>query len=70
AAGSKLAYVAEESASPAAQAILVAKDSPIKTLADLKGKKVAVTKGAGSHYLLLAALGKAGLNFKDISPAY
>ena len=70
AAGSKLAYVAEESASPAAQAIVVSSDSPIKTLADLKGKKVAVTKGAGSHYLLLAALGKAGLNFKDISPAY
>lgn len=70
AAGSKLAYVAEESASPSAQAILVAKDSPIKTLADLKGKKIAVTKGAGSHYLLLAALGKAGLNFKEISPAY
>jgi sulfonate transport system substrate-binding protein len=70
AAGSKLAYVAEESASPSAQAILVAKNSPIKTLADLKGKKVAVTKGAGSHYLLLAALGKAGLNFKDIAPAY
>lgn len=70
AAGSKLAYVAEESASPAAQAILVTKDSPIKTLTDLKGKKIAVTKGAGSHYLLLAALGKAGLNFKDITPAY
>jgi len=70
AAGAKLAYVAEESASPAAQAILVAKDSPIKSLADLKGKKVAVTKGAGSHYLLLAALGKAELNFKEISPAY
>lgn len=70
AAGSKLAYVAEESASPAAQAILVPANSPIRTLADLKGKKVAVTKGAGSHYLLLAALAKAGLNFKDISPAY
>lgn len=70
AAGSKLAYVAEESASPAAQAIVVSKESPIKTLADLKGKKVAVTKGAGSHYLLLAALAKSGLNFKDISPAY
>lgn len=70
AAGSKLAYVAEESASPAAQAILVAANSSIKTPADLKGRKIAVTKGAGSHYLLLAALGKAGLNFKDISPAY
>ncbi|MBR1125881.1 aliphatic sulfonate ABC transporter substrate-binding protein [Bradyrhizobium lablabi] len=70
AAGAKLAYVAEESASPSAQAILVGAESPIKTIADLKGKKVAVTKGAGSHFLLLAALAKAGLSFKDISPAY
>jgi sulfonate transport system substrate-binding protein len=70
AAGAKLAYIAEEAASPSAQAILVGAESPIKTLADLKGRKVAVTKGAGSHFLLLAALAKAGLNFKDISPAY
>lgn len=70
AAGAKMAYVAEEAASPSAQAILVPTSSPIKTLAELKGKKIAVTKGAGSHYLLLAALAKAGLSFKDISPAY
>ncbi|MGA2288405.1 MAG: aliphatic sulfonate ABC transporter substrate-binding protein [Bradyrhizobium sp.] len=70
AAGAKLAYIAEEAASPSAQAILVGADSSIKTLADLKGKKVAVTKGAGSHFLLLAALAKSGLSFKDISPAY
>ena len=44
--------------------------SPIRTVADLRGKKVAVTKGAGSHFLLLAALANAGLSFKDISPAY
>ena len=70
AAGAKLAYIAEEATSPSAQAILVGAESPIRTLADLKGKKVAVTKGAGSHFLLLAALAKSGLNFKDISPAY
>jgi sulfonate transport system substrate-binding protein len=70
AAGAKLAYIAEESASPSAQAILVSAESPIRTIAELKGKKVAVTKGAGSHFLLLAALGKAGLSFKDIVPAY
>jgi sulfonate transport system substrate-binding protein len=70
AAGAKLAYVAEEAASPSAQAILVPKDSSVQTLADLKGKKVAVTKGAGSHFLLLAALAKAGLTFQDITPAY
>src|SRR6476469_8237445 len=56
AAGARLAYVAEEAASPSAQAILVAAESPIRTVADLKGKKVAVTKGAGSHFMLLAAL--------------
>ena len=70
AAGAKLAYIAEEAASPSAQAILVGAESPIRTVADLKGKKVAVTKGAGSHFLLLAALAKSGLSFKDISPAY
>jgi len=70
AAGARLVYVAEEAPSPSAQAILVPTNSPIKTVADLKGKKVAVTKGAGSHFLLLAALGRAGLSFKDITPAY
>lgn len=70
AAGAKLAYIAEEAASPSAQAILVGAGSPIRTVADLKGKKVAVTKGAGSHFLLLAALAKSGLSFADISPAY
>src|SRR6478752_10311479 len=70
AAGAKLAYIAEEAASPSAQAILVGAESPVRAVADLKGKKVAVTKGAGSHFLLLAALAKAGLSFKDISPAY
>lgn len=70
AAGAKLAYFAQEAPSPAAQAILVRGDSPLRSLADLKGKKVAVTKAAGAHYLLIAALAKAGLSFQDIQPAY
>jgi sulfonate transport system substrate-binding protein len=70
AAGANIAYYAEEAASPSAQAILVTRDSTIKTVADLKDRRVAVTKGAGSHYLLLAALAKAGLTFQDIKPAY
>ena len=70
AAGAKLTYFARETPSPLAQAILVPADSPLKNLADLKGKKVAVTKAAGSHYLLIQALAKAGLNFSDIQPAY
>ncbi|GLK74983.1 hypothetical protein GCM10008171_02370 [Methylopila jiangsuensis] len=70
AAGAKLTYVAEEAASPAAQAILVPAASPITSVAELKGRRIAVTKGAGSHYLLLAALAKAGLSIKDVNPAY
>ncbi|GIZ13226.1 aliphatic sulfonate ABC transporter substrate-binding protein [Pseudomonas sp. NCCP-436] len=70
AAGADLAYFAQEAPSPGAQAIIVREDSPIKNLADLKGKKIAVTKAAGVHYLLIAALNKAGLKFSDIEPAY
>ncbi|WP_196804898.1 aliphatic sulfonate ABC transporter substrate-binding protein [Methylopila sp. M107] len=70
AAGGKLLYVAEEAPSPTAQAILVPAKSEIAALDQLKGAKIAVTKGAGSHYLLLAALAKAGLSIKDVSPAY
>jgi sulfonate transport system substrate-binding protein len=49
---------------------VVRQDSPIQQLSDLKGKKIAVTKAAGTHYLLIAALNKAGLAFSDIQPAY
>ncbi|UOB22027.1 aliphatic sulfonate ABC transporter substrate-binding protein [Pseudomonas orientalis] len=70
AAQARLTYFAQEAPSPAAQAIVVRKDSPIQQLADLNGKKIAVTKAAGTHYLLIAALNKAGLAFADIQPAY
>ena len=70
AAGAKLTYFATETPSPAAQSIVIPKDSPLKSLADLKGKRIAVTKAAGSHYLLIAALREAGLSFADIQPVY
>ena len=70
AAGAQLTYFAQEAPSPSAQAIVVRADSPYTTIADLKGKKIALTKAAGSHYLLIAALDKAGLRFKDIEAAY
>ncbi|AZD60343.1 ABC transporter, substrate-binding protein [Pseudomonas chlororaphis subsp. aurantiaca] len=70
AAGAKLTYFATETPSPAAQSIVIPKDSTLKSLADLKGKRVAVTKAAGSHYLLIAALREAGLSFADIQPVY
>lgn len=52
----------------AATAILVAKDSPIQKVADLKGKKVSFTQGTNTHWLLLQALGTAGLKQSDITP--
>jgi sulfonate transport system substrate-binding protein len=70
AAGAQLTFVAQEAPSPAAQAILVRADSPLKTVGDLKGRKVGFAKAAGSHYLLIAALAQAGLSLKDITPAY
>ena len=46
---------------------LVAKgDSPIKTVADLKGKAVAVTRGTDPHIFLVRALADAGLTEKDV----
>lgn len=42
-------------------AIVVPKDSSIKTVADLKGKKVAIWKGSWSQQLMLTALDKAGI---------
>ncbi|MGJ7489902.1 aliphatic sulfonate ABC transporter substrate-binding protein [Variovorax sp. ZT4R33] len=70
AAGAQVTFVAQEAPSPSAQAILVREDSPINTLADLKGKKIGFAKAAGAHYLLIAALDKTGLSLKDIEPAY
>jgi len=68
AAGSDLAYVAAQAAAGSGAAILVAETSPIRTLADLKGKRVAFAKASSAHNLTLAALAKAGLTYGDITP--
>jgi sulfonate transport system substrate-binding protein len=46
----------------------VRKDSPIKTLTDLKSKRIAFGKGSSAHNLLVATLEKAGLAWSDIQP--
>ena len=70
AADAPLTYYAQENSSPSAQAIIVQDNSPIHSIADLKGKTVAVSKGSGSNYLLISALKKAGLTLADITPRY
>ena len=47
-------------------ALLVPKDSPIKTVADLKGKKIVTGRGSIGHYLAIKALATAGLTTKDV----
>ena len=70
AAGKDLIYVGAEPPKPESSAILVLRDSPLKTLAELKGKKVALQKGSSAHYLLVRAVEKAGLEWRDITPIY
>ncbi|MFP1731285.1 sulfonate ABC transporter substrate-binding protein [Lonsdalea quercina] len=70
AAGADLLYIGVEPPKPKAEVILVAANSPVKDVADLKGKKVAFQKGSSSHNLVLRALQQAGLSFSDIQPAY
>jgi sulfonate transport system substrate-binding protein len=70
AAGKDLVYVGAEPNSPTAEAIVVKPGSPVASLADLKGKRVAVQKGSSANFLLVAALEKAGVSFADIEPTY
>src|SRR5580658_10862892 len=70
AAGADLVYVGNEPGAPAAEAILVPNNSAIKSVAELKGKKVALNKGANVHYLLVKVLEKAGLRYSEITPVF
>jgi sulfonate transport system substrate-binding protein len=70
AAGAPLVYTAYELPTPEAEGILVPKDSPIRTIADLKGRKIAFNKGSDVHWLVVKALEDAGLKYGDIQPAY
>jgi sulfonate transport system substrate-binding protein len=70
AAGKDLFYVGAEPPKPDSSAVLVPHDSPIHTLAELKGRKVALQKGSSAHYLLVRAVEKAGLQWGDIQPIY
>ena len=59
----KTVYIASR---PEGPALAVPKDSPIKSLADLKGKKIAATKGTDPYLFLLRSLHTAGLGKGDV----
>jgi sulfonate transport system substrate-binding protein len=70
AAGARFYYIGHDPAAPKAEALLVPKDSPLKSIAELKGRKVALNKGSNVHYLLVQLLEKNGLKLADITPVY
>jgi sulfonate transport system substrate-binding protein len=70
AAGKDLFYVGIEPPKPLSSAVLVPASSSLRTLQDLKGRRVAFQKGSSAHYLVVAALEKAGLQWGDITPIY
>ena len=70
ASGVPFVYFGVSAPSPASSGIVVPRSSPLKTLAELKGKKVAFAKGSSSHYLVARALQSSGLTFADITPVY
>jgi sulfonate transport system substrate-binding protein len=70
AAGKDLFYVGAEPPKPDSSAILVKPGAPLRTLADLKGRRIALQKGSSAHFLTVQAVAKAGLAWSDIQPVY
>lgn len=70
AAGVPLVYVGGSAPKDQSSAVLVKRDSPIKTIADLKGKKVAFAKSSSANFLIVKILESAKLSWSDIQPVY
>ena len=70
AAGADFVYTAYEVPTPRAEGVVVARNSPIRTVADLKGKKIAFNRGSDVHWFIIALLRKHGLDYGDIQPAF
>jgi sulfonate transport system substrate-binding protein len=66
AANGNLVYVGLYVGSPDASAIVVHRDAPIRSLADLKGKKLAFKRGSSAHNVTIKALRKGGLTPSDV----
>jgi sulfonate transport system substrate-binding protein len=70
AANAQITYIGYEPPAPGGEAIVVPKDSPIKSVAGLKGKKIVLNKGSNVHYLLVRALEQAGLKYSDVEVVF
>ena len=70
AAGADLVYVANEPAAPQSEAIIVPTGSALRSVRELKGKRVALNKGSNVHYLLVRALEKAQVDYRDVTTIF
>jgi len=68
AANTPLLYIGGSAPKDRSSGIFVPANSAIQTLADLRGKKIAFTKGSSANYLLAKALKSAGIKWTDIEP--
>jgi sulfonate transport system substrate-binding protein len=68
-AGAAIVYAAGQPVTNG-QGILVAANSAIRSIADLKGKRVGFTKGSSAHNVVIQTLEKANLSYADITPVY
>ncbi|MEG4396905.1 sulfonate ABC transporter substrate-binding protein [Microcoleus sp. BROC3] len=68
AANAPLLYIGGSAPKDRSSGILVPANSAIQTLADLRGKKIAFTKGSSANYLLAKALKSAGIKWTEIEP--
>jgi sulfonate transport system substrate-binding protein len=70
ASGVNFVYVASMPVPGKSNAILVRENSGIKTIADLRGKKIAFVKGSSAHNVVVQTLEKAHIAWSDITPVY
>ena len=70
AAGVPLVYVGGEPASPHGEAVIVLDGSPLRSVADLRGKRVALNRGSNVHNLLVRILQANGMSIADVNAVY
>ena len=70
AAGAPLVYAGATVARPGLEAVIVPKGSAIRSVADLKGKRIAYNKGSNVHYFLVKLLEKHGLKYGDVQSVF
>ena len=70
AAQARVQLVAASQGNVVSDAILAPRDSPIRTVADLRGTRIAVGKGTSAHGQLLETLRAAGMTLDDVDPRY